>query len=96
MKKHYDIGNGTLSRLVIEKALTRLAQLLNEKNKRVELVAAGGVISVMVFESRQMTRDIDVIISPKDRALIVELVDAVAKKQSLPGGSSYLKPRLVK
>lgn len=53
MKKYYDIGNGSLSRLVIEKALKRLAQLLSEQNKRVELVAASGVISVMLFGSRQ-------------------------------------------
>jgi len=79
MKKYYDIGNGSLSRLVIEKALKRLAQLLSEKNKRVELVAAGGVISVLLFGSRQMTRDIDVIIPQKDKALITDLVDTVAK-----------------
>ncbi|WP_018013689.1 hypothetical protein [Teredinibacter turnerae] len=65
MKKYYDIGNGALSRPVIDKALKRLAQLLNEQNKRVELVAAGGAISVMLFGSHQMTRDIDVIISQK-------------------------------
>ena len=53
MKKYYDVGNGTLSRAIIEKALKRLAQLLNEQNKRVELVAAGGVISVMLFGSRK-------------------------------------------
>ena len=62
MKNYHDVGSGMLSRHVIEKALKRLAQLLSEQNKRVELVAAGGVISVMLFGSRQMTRDIDVII----------------------------------
>ena len=53
MKKYYDVGNGTLSLHVIEKALKRLVQLLSEQNRRVELVAAGGVISVMLFGSRQ-------------------------------------------
>ena len=72
MNKYYDIGTGTLSRPVIEKALNRLAQLLKVKNKRIELVAAGGVISVMVFGSRHMTRDIDVIIPPKDKALVAD------------------------
>ncbi len=48
-KDFYDIGSGSLSKSVITKALTRLADLLKEKNKRVELVAAGGVISVLIF-----------------------------------------------
>lgn len=87
MKEYYDIGSGTLSRPVIEKALMRLAQLLGEKNKCVELVAAGGVISVMLFGSRQMTRDIDVIIPQKDKALIAELVEMVASEQGLPSGN---------
>ncbi|WP_289245280.1 hypothetical protein [uncultured Methylophaga sp.] len=86
-KKYYDVGNGTLSKVVIEKALTRLAQLLKEQNKRVELVAAGGVISVLIFGSRQMTRDIDVIIPAKDKSLITGLVDQVAEEQKLPKGN---------
>ncbi|TVZ37668.1 hypothetical protein P886_2010 [Alteromonadaceae bacterium 2753L.S.0a.02] len=87
MKKYYDIGNGTLSRPVIDKALKRLAELLREENKRVELVAAGGVISVMLFGSRQMTRDIDVIIPQKDKVLVAGLVETVAKEQNLPSGN---------
>lgn len=86
LKKYYDVGSGTLSRQVIEKAFNRLAELLKEQNKRVELVAAGGVISVMLFESRQMTRDIDVIIPQKDKTLIADLVETVAKEQKLPSG----------
>lgn len=66
-KKYYDTGSGTLSKIVIESVLNRLAQLLQEKQKRVELVAAGGVISIMIFGSRQMTRDIDVIITEPDK-----------------------------
>ncbi|MET1254831.1 nucleotidyltransferase [Aliikangiella maris] len=85
-KQYYDLGNGTLSKAVIEKALYRLAQLLTEKNKRVELVAAGGVISVLMFGSRQMTRDIDVIIPKKEKDLIESLVDQVADEQNLPKG----------
>ena len=86
-KAFYDVGSGALSKKVIEKALTRLAELLQENNKRVELVAAGGVISVMFFGSRQMTRDIDVIIPAGDKALIVDLTDRVADEQGLPRGS---------
>ncbi len=83
-KKYYDVGSGTLSKIVIERALKRLAELLKEYNKRVELVAAGGVISVMFFGSRQMTKDIDVIIPQKDKELITKLVEEVAKEQGLP------------
>ena len=85
-KKYYDIGSGKLSKLAIERALKRLAELLQQKNKRVELVAAGGVISVMFFGSREMTQDIDVIIPSQDRELIIELVDKVAEEQDLPKG----------
>lgn len=54
-----------------EIALKRLAQLLSEKNECVELVAAGGMTSVMLFGSRQMTRDIDVII-PKNCPILLD------------------------
>jgi len=65
MDKYYNSGNGTLSKVIINKALSRLTELLKEKNQRVELVAAGGVISVLLFGRRHMTRDIDVIILTK-------------------------------
>jgi hypothetical protein len=84
VQKYYDVGSGILSKLAIEKALNRLAELLKEQNKTVELVAAGGVISVVFFGSREMTRDIDVIIPAEEKALIVELVDRVADEQNLP------------
>ena len=86
MNKYYSGGNGTLSKVVINKALTRLATLLKDKNQRVELVAAGGVISVLLFGSRQMTRDIDVIMDQKDKSLLTELISQVAQEQNLPAG----------
>ena len=50
MSKNYNnAGSGALSKPIIENALKRLAELLKEKNKRVELVAAGGVISVLIL-----------------------------------------------
>ncbi len=39
--------------------MRHLGDLLKEKRKTIELIAAGGVISVMQFGNRQMTRDID-------------------------------------
>jgi hypothetical protein len=81
-------GIATLSRFGIERALRRLGDLLKERNRYVELVAAGGVISVMQFESRLMTRDIDVIIPSRDRELLIELAGQVAKEQDLPFGKN--------
>jgi hypothetical protein len=43
----YNNKSGILSKNAIEKALGRLAELLQEKTERVELVTAGGVISVL-------------------------------------------------
>jgi Nucleotidyl transferase of unknown function (DUF2204) len=85
-KKYHDIGNGRLSKVVIDTALKRLGDLLQIKNRRIELVAAGGVISVLQFGSRNMTRDIDVIIPEKDKALLLELINQVAAEQNLPSG----------
>jgi len=85
-KKYNNAGSGALSKPIIENALKRLAELLKAKNKRVELVAAGGVISVLIFGSRQMTRDIDVIIPQKDKSLIETLVEQVSTEQNLPKG----------
>jgi len=73
MNIYYNTGNGSLSKTIINKALTRLAALLKEKNKHVELVAAGGVISVVLFGSRQMTRDIDVIMRRSKTCLLVTM-----------------------
>ncbi|MEN9866113.1 MAG: hypothetical protein RL748_1703, partial [Pseudomonadota bacterium] len=86
MQKYHNVGSGKLSKNVIEAALTRLGDLLRERNTRVELVAAGGVISVLQFGSRDMTRDIDVIIAEADKALLTELINQVAEEQNLPDG----------
>jgi hypothetical protein len=85
-KKYYSIGEGLLSKHVIEKALNRLGALLKENNRRVEMVAAGGVISVLQFGSRHMTRDIDAVFPARDKALLRTLIDKVANELSLPAG----------
>ena len=87
MAENYnEIGQGTLSKQVILKALTRLGDLLQERNRQIELVAAGGVISVLQFGNRHMTRDVDAIFPEKDRELLMSLIDQVAIEQSLPSG----------
>jgi hypothetical protein len=45
-------------------------------------------VSVMQFGNRLMTRDIDVVMPPQDRELLIELADRVAKEQNLPSGKS--------
>lgn len=85
-KKYYNVGDGTLSKIIIEKALKKLGNLLKEKNKRIELVAAGGVISVLQFGSRHMTRDIDVIFPHRDKELLTNLIEQVGVEQNLPTG----------
>lgn len=87
-KEFYDVGSGQLSRSVIETALNRLGDLLKDQNKRVELVAAGGIISVLYFGSRLMTRDIDVIIPDHDKVLLTRLIGQVAIEQNLPTGKN--------
>lgn len=85
-KEYYDVGNGQLSKAVIEAALNRLGELLKDQNKRVELVVAGGIISVLYFGSRLMTRDIDAIIPEHDKVLLARLINQVAAEQMLPTG----------
>ncbi|MBI3562841.1 MAG: hypothetical protein HY080_14105 [Gammaproteobacteria bacterium] len=85
-KVYHDPGTGTLTKDHIEKALGRLGDLLKERNIHIELVAAGGVISILQFGSRRMTRDIDVIFPPRQKELMTQLVSQVAHEQNLPQG----------
>ena len=82
----YNSKTGTLSKNAIEKALGRLAELLQEKKEHVELVTAGGVISVLLFGNREMTQDIDAIFPPKQKTILTMLINQVSKEQNLPSG----------
>jgi len=82
----YNSNKGTLSKNAIEKALWRLGELLQEKKEHVELVTAGGVISVLLFGNREMTRDIDAIFPPKQKQILTMLINQVSKEQNLPSG----------
>jgi len=79
-------GNSTLSKMAIEKALWRLGDLLQEHKEQVELITAGGVISVLLFGNRQMTRDIDAIFPLSQKQILTRLIDQVSKEQNLPSG----------
>jgi len=82
----YNSKKGALSKMAIEKALGRLAELLQENKERVELVTAGGVISVLQFGNREMTQDIDAIFPPKQKQILTMLINQVSKEQNLPSG----------
>ncbi len=82
----YNSENGSLSKIAIEKALWRLGDLLQEHKERVELVTAGGVISVLLFGNRQMTRDIDAIFPPSQKKILTMLIEQVSSEQNLPSG----------
>lgn len=42
-------------------ALTRLDELLHEHHETIELVVVGGAISVLFFENRTGTKDVDTV-----------------------------------
>ena len=68
-----------ISQADLSRALNRLGDLLKTHNKRLEMVVAGGVISLLYFRSRTMTEDVDAIFpyNPANRALLVSLIKQV-------------------
>ncbi|MCF6338288.1 MAG: DUF6036 family nucleotidyltransferase [Gammaproteobacteria bacterium] len=84
--KHYHASPLILSKMHIENALKRLGDLLQEQNEHVELITAGGVVSVLLIGNRNMTRDIDAIFPDKQHDLLVTLIDQVSQEQNLPSG----------
>lgn len=75
-----------ISKTVLLKALKRLGDLLKENSKKIELVVAGGVISLLVFNSRQLTHDVDAILlrgDIGDKPILDKLIHQVADEYSL-------------
>ncbi len=52
----------------LTKALNRLNELLHERNEKIELVIVGGAVSVLFFENRYGTKDVDTIYPPGKKA----------------------------
>jgi hypothetical protein len=65
-------------------ALTRLNELLQERHETIELVVVGGAISVLFFENRAGTKDVDTVYPPGKEHLMEELIQHVATEQELP------------
>ncbi len=68
----------------LTKALNRLSELLYERNEKIELVVVGGAISVLFFENRRGTKDVDTVYPPGKEKLMEELIKKVSTEQNLP------------
>lgn len=66
-------------------ALTRIGELAAARGQTVELLLIGGSVMVLLFGTRQSTRDVDVVILvPSDAAQVRDLARAVAEERSWP------------
>ena len=82
----YNIGRmATIDKQNILAALTRLGELAAARGQQLDLLLLGGGIMVIVFDARNATRDLDVVIlSPPDKAQVRELAAAVAEEKGWP------------
>ena len=87
VKESFSSG-GTLTKSIIKKALIKLGDKLKEKNIKIDLVVAGGIISVLYFKKRESTKDIDAIFpnNPDKLKILKELIDEVSEEQNLEKG----------
>ena len=65
-------------------ALNRLNELLRERDVTIELTVVGGAISVLFFENRYGTKDVDAVYPVGKEKLMEELIKAVSDEQGLP------------
>lgn len=87
----------TITRQEIVEALERLGQLAQAHGERLEFVLVGGALMVLVYGTRQSTRDVDaVIIAPRDARRVRDLIKVVAIEHGWPedwlndGAKGYL------
>jgi hypothetical protein len=74
-----------LSKKDVEAALTRMGELALANNESLEFLLLGGGLMVLHFETRQATRDLDVVIlSPPEAAPVRELARSVAAERGWP------------
>jgi hypothetical protein len=75
----------TLSKQDVITALARLGQLAQENGEVIELLLFGGSVMVLVFDARQTTRDVDVmILAPSEVQKVREMAKTVAQERSWP------------
>lgn len=81
----YSSGGKQISLQTLNQALKRLGDLLQKQNKRLEMTCCGGIISLMYFQSRAMTQDVDAIFpaNPANRKLLIQLIKQVGQEMGL-------------
>lgn len=62
-------------------ALTRLGELAQEQEETVELLLLGGSVMVLLFDARQSTRDVDVVVLSPEATRVRELASSVASEK---------------
>jgi hypothetical protein len=74
-----------LSKKDVETALSRMGELALSNGQSLELLLLGGGLMVLHFETRQTTRDLDVVIlSPPEAAPVREFARLVAAERGWP------------
>ncbi len=68
----------------LKNALNRLNELLRERGVTIELTVVGGAISVLLFENRFSTKDVDAIYPVGKEKLMTKLIKAVSDELNLP------------
>lgn len=75
----------TIDKQDILSALTRMGELAAARGQPLDLLLLGGGVMVIVFGTRNATRDLDVVIlSPSDKAQVRALAATVAEEKSWP------------
>src|SRR4051794_40265490 len=75
----------TLSKQDVIAALTRLGELAQKQGETIELVLLGGSVMVLLFDARQSTRDVDVVIlAPTDSQRVRDMAKSVASERGWP------------
>jgi hypothetical protein len=75
----------TIGKPEILSALTRLGELAADRGQALDLLLLGGGVMVLVFDARNATRDLDVVIlSPADNSQMRTLAAAVAAEKGWP------------
>lgn len=74
-----------LSRQTILEAFAELSRTLNESNQSAELALAGGAAMVLLFDARQATKDVDIVVlQASDANLLRRAAADVAARLELP------------
>jgi hypothetical protein len=75
----------TLNKAEVIAALTRVGELAVDSGQSVELLLLGGSLMVLVFGTRDSTRDVDVVIlRPQETSEVRKIGEAVARERDLP------------